>query len=79
MSSCKKVLRYKFKCEDNWINYGENCYKLFKESSDWYVAKNKCEASGASLVNIDDQDELNFINFGTSQYKLWVIINSIFW
>lgn len=48
-------------CEPGWISHGESCYRVFMQTLDFRTAKEKCESKSATLIMIESEDEMNFL------------------
>ena len=51
----------KKKCDDEWISYGEKCYKIFLVVSNQTFAEYECEKYKSNLVYIEDDAEFEFL------------------
>ena len=50
-------------CEENWFEYGENCYFASKPNKafTWTDALSECEEMSALLTSVADEDEHDFL------------------
>ncbi|XP_067319476.1 C-type lectin domain family 2 member B-like [Anolis sagrei] len=48
-------------CPSGWIGYEGKCYYFSGSETTWNLSQSNCSASGASLVTIEDQKEMDFI------------------
>ncbi|OWF42800.1 G-protein coupled receptor GRL101 [Mizuhopecten yessoensis] len=66
-------------CLPEWIQFGDSCYKLFKENSTaldtsmfgvtWIQARDKCNDVGGHLATIGSKAEMTFIHYLLT--KIW--------
>jgi hypothetical protein len=49
------------KCEPGWTLHNDNCYFHISDRLDNESAKRRCSYYGATLVNIHNKDDLNFV------------------
>ncbi|XP_046560182.1 A disintegrin and metalloproteinase with thrombospondin motifs adt-1-like isoform X2 [Haliotis rubra] len=48
-------------CPDDWVAHGGSCYNFITSLKTWSEAMTSCQASGASLVNIETSTENEFL------------------
>ncbi|XP_058511674.1 natural killer cells antigen CD94-like [Ochotona princeps] len=58
-------------CQEKWFCCGRNCYYFSEEKLTWDESVKICHNKGSSLVKIDDNKELNFIQ-SQMKYAYWV-------
>ena len=61
-------------CEEGWSIFGNACYKVSNETTDWYDAERTCNESGAHLTSIHSKEESDFF-LGlqhTSSDNFWI-------
>ncbi|XP_053775756.2 killer cell lectin-like receptor 2 [Desmodus rotundus] len=51
---------------------GENCYLFTDEDKNWNGCEQACRSYGSSLLKIDDEDELAFIQQQTYKNNYWI-------
>uniref|UniRef100_A0A3Q2H429 C-type lectin domain-containing protein n=1 Tax=Equus caballus TaxID=9796 RepID=A0A3Q2H429_HORSE len=49
-----------------------NCYYFTSENENWMGCKETCESYNLSLLKIDDEDELNFVQRQTYRDSYWI-------
>uniref|UniRef100_A0A663LXL0 C-type lectin domain-containing protein n=1 Tax=Athene cunicularia TaxID=194338 RepID=A0A663LXL0_ATHCN len=58
-------------CPENWIQYGENCYRFSKEWKTWQDSKAQCSALESRLLKIESKEELKSHHPGLSS-SFWI-------
>ncbi|XP_037020715.2 killer cell lectin-like receptor 2 [Artibeus jamaicensis] len=58
--------------EEHWSCCGENCYLFTNENKNWNGCKQACQSYGLSLLKIDDEDELAFLQPQTYGNNYWI-------
>merc|ERR1712098_30081 len=58
-------------CPADWTAHQSKCYKLFEETLSWEDAESYCQAEGAHLASVLNQEENNFIA-GLASEKMWL-------
>ncbi|XP_070263968.1 killer cell lectin-like receptor 2 isoform X2 [Myotis yumanensis] len=58
--------------EELWSCCGVNCYLFTTENKNWKECKQTCQNKGLSLVKIDDEDELAFLQSQTYKNSYWI-------
>ncbi|XP_051031913.1 C-type lectin domain family 9 member A-like [Phodopus roborovskii] len=48
-------------CPHNWIQHGKSCYYFFQLWKMWNDSKENCLKEGASLLQIDSKEEMDFM------------------
>uniref|UniRef100_A0A8B9S2N3 C-type lectin domain-containing protein n=2 Tax=Apteryx owenii TaxID=8824 RepID=A0A8B9S2N3_APTOW len=70
-------------CPDDWLYYKKKCYYDSGAAADWDSSRKFCSAHGASLVVIDNCQELNFIIYRIHTTDFWIGLykrgNEFFW
>uniref|UniRef100_A0A5F5PWB3 C-type lectin domain-containing protein n=1 Tax=Equus caballus TaxID=9796 RepID=A0A5F5PWB3_HORSE len=68
-----KSLQNTGKLYDNrWSCCGVNCYYFTTENKDWRGCKQTCESYNLSLLKIDDEEELAFVQPQTYRDSYWI-------
>ncbi|CAO2606786.1 C-type lectin domain family 2 member G [Lemmus lemmus] len=49
-------------CPRMWIGFGNKCFYFSDDVRNWTYSQSYCMAQGAQLLQIDNQEELNFLN-----------------
>nr|XP_012596942.1 C-type lectin domain family 7 member A-like isoform X2 [Microcebus murinus] len=49
------------KCKTKWSRHGKNCYYFSREEKNFEDSKKFCKKMDSTLLKIDDEEELNFI------------------
>ncbi|CAM5078581.1 unnamed protein product [Natator depressus] len=49
-------------CPANWFPHGEKCYHFSTEYKPWLESQKACSSHGSRLLQIENKQELNFIN-----------------
>ncbi|XP_060021453.1 natural killer cells antigen CD94-like [Lagenorhynchus albirostris] len=57
-------------CREKWIGYQCSCYFLSSESKTWKDSRNFCVSQNSSLLQIQDRNELHFMN--SISYYYWI-------
>nr|NP_444380.1 killer cell lectin-like receptor subfamily A, member 20 [Mus musculus]AAF97606.1 lectin-related NK cell receptor LY49T [Mus musculus] len=55
-----------------WFCYGIKCYYLIMDRKPWNGCKQSCQNSGLSLLKIDDEDELKFLQLVVPSDSCWI-------
>ncbi|XP_022351052.1 protein mago nashi homolog 2 isoform X4 [Enhydra lutris kenyoni] len=55
-----------------WSCYGIKCYYFIPESKNWNRCKQTCQSYNSSLLKINDEDELAFIQSQTYRNNYWI-------
>ncbi|XP_008063269.1 killer cell lectin-like receptor 2 [Carlito syrichta] len=58
--------------EDQWSCCGVNCYYFTMENNNWKGCKQICQSYRSSLLKIDDEDELAFLQPQTYKNNYWI-------
>ncbi|XP_027999725.2 killer cell lectin-like receptor 2 [Eptesicus fuscus] len=58
--------------EELWSCCGVNCYIFTTENKNWKECKETCQNKGLSLLKIDDEDELSFLQSQTYKSNHWI-------
>ncbi|KAM5334891.1 killer cell lectin-like receptor 2 [Glossophaga mutica] len=58
--------------EEHWSCCGENCYLFIDRDKNWNGCKQACQSYGLSLLKIDDEDELAFLQEQTYKNNYWI-------
>ncbi|XP_070125990.1 killer cell lectin-like receptor isoform X2 [Equus caballus] len=58
--------------EDHWFCCGVNCYYFTSENENWMGCKETCQRYNLSLLKIDDEDKLNFVQRQTYRDSYWI-------
>ncbi|KAM6144520.1 C-type lectin domain family 7 member A-like [Phoenicopterus ruber ruber] len=56
-------------CPENWLQYGENCYRFSKEWKTWQESKAQCSALESRLLKIESKEELDFTMRSAQSYS----------
>ncbi|XP_034884112.1 killer cell lectin-like receptor 2 isoform X2 [Mirounga leonina] len=59
-------------CENRWSCYGMKCYYFIPESKNWNGCKQTCQSYKSSLLKINDEDELAFIQSQIYRNNYWI-------
>ncbi|XP_062825669.1 C-type lectin domain family 2 member B [Anolis carolinensis] len=59
-------------CPSGWVGYEGKCYNFSESEGTWDSSQNNCSASGASLVVIEDQKEMDFIMQHKRATDYWI-------
>ncbi|XP_057347197.1 natural killer cells antigen CD94-like isoform X2 [Manis pentadactyla] len=57
-------------CHEKWIGYQCNCYFISNELKSWAESRNFCSSQNSSLLQMQNEDELHFMN--SSKYFYWI-------
>ncbi|XP_075863780.1 natural killer cells antigen CD94-like [Microcebus murinus] len=57
-------------CPKKWVGYRWNCYFISSEMKTWNESRNFCASQNSSLLQLQNRNELNFMNF--SQRFYWI-------
>ena len=62
------------RCDNGWSIFGNACYKVSNETTDWYDAERTCNEYGAHLTSIHSKEEADFILSlqHTSSANIWI-------
>nr|AAF99550.1 natural killer cell receptor Ly49P3 isoform [Mus musculus]AAF99595.1 natural killer cell receptor Ly-49P3 [Mus musculus] len=55
-----------------WFCYGRKCYYFVMDRKPWSGCKQTCQSSGLSLLKIDDEDELKFLQLVVPSDVCWI-------
>nr|AAI40969.1 Killer cell lectin-like receptor, subfamily A, member 1 [Mus musculus]AAK55400.1 natural killer cell receptor Ly49A [Mus musculus] len=55
-----------------WFCYGMKCYYFVMDRKTWSGCKQTCQSSSLSLLKIDDEDELKFLQLVVPSDSCWV-------
>nr|AAX83413.1 killer cell lectin-like receptor subfamily A member 16 [Mus musculus] len=55
-----------------WFCYGMKCYYFVMDRKPWSGCKQTCQSSGLSLLKIDDEDELKFLQLVVPSDVCWI-------
>ncbi|XP_045685778.1 killer cell lectin-like receptor 2 [Phyllostomus hastatus] len=58
--------------KEHWSCCGKNCYLFIDEDKNWNGCKQACQSYGLSLLKIDDEDELAFLQQQTYTNNYWI-------
>ncbi|XP_005866904.1 PREDICTED: natural killer cells antigen CD94 [Myotis brandtii] len=58
--------------EELWSCCGVNCYLFTTEKKNWMECKQTCQNKGLSLLKIDNEDELAFLQSQTYKNNYWI-------
>ncbi|XP_036038804.1 killer cell lectin-like receptor 2 isoform X2 [Onychomys torridus] len=58
--------------EGHWFCYGIKCYYFFKEKKRWSSCENICHHRSLSLLKIEDENELKFLQLQINQNNYWI-------
>ena len=59
-------------CDEGWIAFKHDCYRVIPGERPWNVAKAVCEIQHGNLVAVKSEEENAFINKNFSKYNLWI-------
>uniref|UniRef100_A0A8D0H6F1 C-type lectin domain-containing protein n=1 Tax=Sphenodon punctatus TaxID=8508 RepID=A0A8D0H6F1_SPHPU len=59
-------------CPDGWIGYREKCYYFSEAQRNWTSSKRHCSFLGASLIQIDNEQEKAFIMRYKGRQDAWI-------
>uniref|UniRef100_G1TRD4 C-type lectin domain-containing protein n=1 Tax=Oryctolagus cuniculus TaxID=9986 RepID=G1TRD4_RABIT len=55
-----------------WSCYGVNCYYFVLQDNTWEQCKQTCQSYGSSLLKIDNEHELAFVQFQIPENMYWI-------
>ncbi|XP_062051471.1 killer cell lectin-like receptor 2 [Lepus europaeus] len=58
--------------EDYWSCYGVHCYYFVLQNKSWTECEQTCQSYGSSLLKIDDEHELAFVQFHIHENIYWI-------
>uniref|UniRef100_G1SSR9 C-type lectin domain-containing protein n=1 Tax=Oryctolagus cuniculus TaxID=9986 RepID=G1SSR9_RABIT len=58
--------------EDYWSCYGVHCYYFVLQDKSWTGCKQTCQSYGSSLLKIDNEHELAFVQFHIHKNTCWI-------
>ncbi|XP_055466963.1 killer cell lectin-like receptor 5 [Psammomys obesus] len=58
--------------EEHWFCCGLKCYYFILDDKDWSGCKQTCQACSLSLLKIDDDDELKFLQLQIYPENYWI-------
>nr|XP_060615903.1 C-type lectin domain family 2 member B-like [Anolis sagrei ordinatus] len=59
-------------CPSGWVEHGDKCYYFSESERTWRSSQSNCSASGASLVLIEDQKEMDIIMQIKRKTDYWI-------
>ncbi|XP_003229739.3 C-type lectin domain family 2 member B isoform X1 [Anolis carolinensis] len=59
-------------CPSGWVGYEGKCYYFSESETNWNLSQSNCSASGASLVTIENQKEMDFIMQAKGPTEYWI-------
>ncbi|XP_067319481.1 C-type lectin domain family 2 member B-like isoform X1 [Anolis sagrei] len=59
-------------CPSGWVEHEGKCYYFSESEGTWNSSQSNCSAFGASLVMIEDQKEMDFINQTKGPTEYWI-------
>uniref|UniRef100_A0A3P9N7L2 C-type lectin domain-containing protein n=1 Tax=Poecilia reticulata TaxID=8081 RepID=A0A3P9N7L2_POERE len=59
-------------CPAGWRRFGCSCYLLSSSMSSWEGSRAQCLLTGADLVTISSQEEMEFLDQLGAQLKVWI-------
>ena len=63
-------------CGNGWYSFNLGCYAIIQELSDYSTAQQSCESFGAHLIDVQTEEEYNFIinviSTDFSAYYYWL-------
>ncbi|XP_070547030.1 perlucin-like protein [Ptychodera flava] len=59
-------------CDDGWSEYNGHCYYFEEDKMGFDDAQCACNANGAYLVKLDDQDESDFVTGTMMSDSTWI-------
>uniref|UniRef100_A0A673TQQ2 C-type lectin domain-containing protein n=1 Tax=Suricata suricatta TaxID=37032 RepID=A0A673TQQ2_SURSU len=68
---CSRIIEGKL-YENHWLCYGISCYYFILETKNWNGCKQTCQSYNSSLLKINDQDELTFIQAQINKNNYWI-------
>ncbi|XP_039695990.1 natural killer cells antigen CD94-like isoform X2 [Pteropus medius] len=71
MATLGKLLKDCSSCQKMWIGYQCNCYFISNEMKTWEESKDFCASKNSSLLQLQNKDELDFMNH-ISQRFYWI-------
>ncbi|XP_036157692.1 NKG2-D type II integral membrane protein [Myotis myotis] len=63
-------------CPKNWLCYGNNCYKFFNESKNWFQSQASCMSQNSSLLKIYSQEDQDIFKLLKSYHWMGLKKNS---
>lgn len=62
-------------CPPMWIGFGDKCFYFSEDTGNWTFSQNFCDSLEAKLVQIDTQEELNFLTRYKGPDDHWIGLN----
>uniref|UniRef100_A0A671F1H0 Natural killer cells antigen CD94 n=1 Tax=Rhinolophus ferrumequinum TaxID=59479 RepID=A0A671F1H0_RHIFE len=62
-------------CQEKWIGYRCNCYFISNGKETWTESRDFCASQNSSLLHLQNEDELSFMNHSINFYWIGLSYN----